>query len=127
MPHLEHTDTHGRILACDMVVDAPGGGQWKRLFATAIGLMALGWVMSCGTRWYDVDAEPTGGTEASVVAEHPVVPDRDAFSRWRAKLERRQWSAVLAEPPFVMPPQPRLQMELLDDERATGHSLVHDF
>lgn len=96
-------------LACDLVAGAPGGPYWKRLFATALGLMALGWLMSCGTRWYDVDPEPAFGAKASVIAEHPVVPDRDAFARWRAKLARGQWSAVLAEPPFVLPPEPRLR------------------
>lgn len=96
-------------LACDMVVDAPAGKHLRRSFAAAIGLMALGWVMTCGTRWYDVEPEPAIGAQASFIAQHPIVPDRDSFSRWRAKLQRGQWSAVLAEPPFVMPPEPRLR------------------
>jgi hypothetical protein len=74
-------------------------------------LMALGYVMSCGTRWYDVSpndlrtqAPTPPETEDNGTAEHPVVPVRAVVAEWYDKLKNGQWNEVLAEPPFVPPP-----------------------
>jgi hypothetical protein len=84
------------------------------MFGWAVLLMGLGYLMSCGTRWYDVPAAKlaalppvVAATETAKVSDHPVVPDAEAFAAWWSKLKRGEWSSVLAEPPFVMPPDPQ--------------------
>jgi len=101
-------------LACDGIAGALGRPRLGRMFGWAILLMGLGYLMSCGTRWYDVPAAKlaalspvAAATETAKVADHPVVPDAEAFSAWWSKLKRGERSSVLAEPPFVMPPEPR--------------------
>jgi hypothetical protein len=114
-------------LACDGIASAVGRPRLGRMFAAAILLMGLGYLISCGTRWYDTpaaqlaalpplatpgQADPKTGrtpTGEAKVAEHPVIPDSAAVTAWSAKLKRGEWSAVLAEPPFVMPPEPRFR------------------
>jgi predicted acyltransferase len=41
-------------LVCDAVLDAPGRAPLFRLTLAAVGLMALGYIFSCGTRLYDL-------------------------------------------------------------------------
>jgi hypothetical protein len=86
-------------LTCDAVVDAHRP-RLAWLFAGAFFLMAFAYVMSCGTRWYDVPADEVGAQRGEL-AEQPVIPDGRAFARWQARLQAGEWSAVLAEPPFI--------------------------
>ena len=82
-------------LACDvMTTDAAPIG---RLFRWAVGLMALGWVISCGTRAYDVPSDQVWSRRARKLAEDPVIPGTET-------LQERPAGLLLAEPPFVPPP-----------------------
>jgi hypothetical protein len=88
-------------LACDAIVS--GGSRWRvpGLFAVAILLMGLGYIFSCGTRFYDVPAEMVESLRSKKLAEDPVWPSRE---RIQAKLQSGDLSQLLAEPPFVPPP-----------------------
>lgn len=79
-------------LACDAVRNATGERRWTRLVAPACGLMLLGWLLSCGTRCYDVPVERQAELRQVKLAESPVVPRSWPASGW------------LAEPPFTPPP-----------------------
>ncbi|HTI49368.1 MAG TPA: hypothetical protein VL475_00400, partial [Planctomycetaceae bacterium] len=104
--------------ACDAVVaDGPRGRLIAKLLGWGVLLMAIGWVISCGTRWSDVtEAELQAESAAprdpalgdvSRLGANPVIPSGEAFGRWFTSLKAGEWSAVLAEPPFVPPPHSR--------------------
>jgi predicted acyltransferase len=84
-------------LACDAVTSAGPGRGAVRMLAWSLALMALGYALSCATRLYDV---PAGGREPSAhLAASPVLPPLD-------RLAGRDLTSLLAEPPFVPPPEP---------------------
>lgn len=98
--------------ACDVVAGAEGRPRMGKLLTWGAVLMALAWVMSCGTRMYDVPA--------SVVAELKAAEDqKPADERVNLKLApdpvfppmekvkahfQKPLSELLCEPPFVPPP-----------------------
>jgi predicted acyltransferase len=94
-------------LACDVVL-APRSqaGMLARLFIWGAVLMACGWILSCGTRWYDVPADEVSKrtNEKDKVALQPVIPSKERFDEWSTNLKQQHWSSVRAEPPFVPPP-----------------------
>jgi len=81
-------------LACD-IATAQGRNTLGKLFAGAAGLMAIGYLLSCGTTLYDVPAEDVEPLRAQVRALDPVFPSAERFTspalRW-------------AEAPFVPTP-----------------------
>jgi predicted acyltransferase len=82
--------------ACDAVTGP--GFRVRNLVAWSCVIMVLGYALSCGTRLYDVLAEErTPG--AGQLAASPVVFGGDA-------LRGRDLSSLLAELPFVPPPDP---------------------
>lgn len=84
-------------LACDAVVGA-GSPKLVKMLAWSMALMALGYGVSCGTRLYDVRP-----------AEQAPPPPKLADSPVRISSDRlrgRDFSTLLAEPPFVPPPPP---------------------
>ncbi|MFN8710579.1 MAG: hypothetical protein ACK50J_28225, partial [Planctomyces sp.] len=46
-------------LTCDAVVGTPGQPQLKKLAIWSVALMGLAYILSCGTRLYDVPPETT--------------------------------------------------------------------
>lgn len=80
----------------------------RRSIAWGLGCMLVAWLMSCGTRMYDVD---TGGLAAGEdgqvatidgkIAAFPVVPPASQIAGKWEPFRLSQW---LAEPPFVPPP-----------------------
>lgn len=86
-------------------------GTW--LLFWAIALSALGWALSCGTRWSDVPAEEPipDTTPVPVLAMDPVYPPRETLTRWWNDLLAKKWNLTLAEPPFVPPPHSRDEIE----------------
>ena len=66
--------------------------------------MAIGWILSCGTRMYDVPPSDVAKLEKERLAKDPVLPSRPQFERWQTGLKEKRWSEVLVEPPFVPPP-----------------------
>jgi predicted acyltransferase len=95
-------------LACDAVMmPRSRTGMLARLFIWGAVLMAFGWILSCGTRWYDVPAEHVALFAREKLAKEPVIPTNEQFEEWRTNLQQRHWSRVLAEPPFVPPPHSR--------------------
>ncbi len=121
-------------LACDAIADAAGRPKLGRLFVWSIVIMAAGWLMSCGTRMYDVpigedgklqpELAPSEKVESNpssdvsgkdpapkkaksrnaALSRNPVVPPKEAFDRWTSAIAAGRWNEALAEPPFVPPP-----------------------
>lgn len=80
-------------LACDMVVSQGARTPWTKLIVASIVLMAAGWGLSCGTRFYDVPPQRVEELKEQLLAENPVLP----------RGEQLQFRG-LAEAPFVQPP-----------------------
>ncbi len=85
-------------LACDAVM-AAGGFRILRAGAAGLAMMAAAWLLSCGTRLYDVPPGRQSEIETQTLAQDPVIPRSERFSG-------RDPAAYLAEPPFVPPPPP---------------------
>jgi predicted acyltransferase len=95
--------------ACDWFVpdDSSIGKQFNQDQAIGVSvlfaclLMALGYIFSCGTRFYDVVPGATASESVAKLAPDPVLPDP---SRRSSKLHEESATKWLAEPPFVKPP-----------------------
>src|SRR5262245_48048834 len=85
-------------LACDAVAGAAAGSRAGPMLAWALVLMAVGYGLSCGTRFYDVAVTESGPPPAKL-ADSPVLPSPE-------RIPGRDLTALLAEPPFVPPPGP---------------------
>lgn len=118
--------TWGGTLACDLVQSRRH--VTRRLILIGASLAVMGWLGSCGTRWYDqIPGKGTTLAGAGLVtgegtlAVEPVIP-LHGRSAWG-------W----AEPPFVPPPESRLLNYWMMSQRggtptylifATGFSLL---
>jgi len=92
-------------LACDAVMNPRSrAALLSHLFVWGALLMAIGWIFSCGTRWYDVPADKVSADKSQKLAKNPVIPSREQFEPWLDNLKKGKWADVLAEPPFVPPP-----------------------
>jgi predicted acyltransferase len=87
--------------ACDAVASADERPKFGRLVGWSIVIMALGYAISCGTRFYDVPADQVEALSGQKLATDPVLPPADVV---QAKLKSGDISSLLAEPPFVPPP-----------------------
>lgn len=92
--------------ACDWVVSASVRRPLLRLLVCSVFLMSLGYLMSCGTRFYDVGTTTVTEVTDSKLAAHPVVPAHAQIDSW---LQLSDWQDRLAEPPFVPPPGQQLR------------------
>jgi predicted acyltransferase len=115
-------------LACDAVMGqrAAGTGRGRMLTGLvmwSLALMALGWGISCGTRWYDIAEGGNADRPAGKLSEHPVFPPQDAFQRWMDDAKAGRWDRVLAEPPFVPPPHSRDRKTVGSKEIEVDNSL----
>lgn len=82
-------------LAYDAVAAAPAGRSAPRLACWGLGLMVVGYALSCLSMLYDGESpSPPANSAAS-----PVWPPLD-------RLSGRSVSSLLAEPPLVQPPPP---------------------
>jgi predicted acyltransferase len=91
-------------LACDALVKRADDVRVGPLVSWSLLLMTLGWLMSCGTRLYDVlPSESATVPGFSKLASDPVIP---RSARW----EGRDISTLIAEPPFVPPPPPNQRL-----------------
>jgi predicted acyltransferase len=93
-------------LTCDAVVAHEGRPPVFPLIFWAVVLMGLGYVLSCGTRLYDVPAENVQAQAARRLAAEPVLPPPESLLRLHEAVQRGQWRELLAEPPFGPPPHP---------------------
>ena len=80
-------------VACDWLAFQDGRTPWSRISAISMVLMAAGWILSCGTRFYDVPQTHLESTSDQRLAENPVFPGGDQL----------QFRGV-AEAPFIQPP-----------------------
>lgn len=80
-------------VACDLVTQPDLRGRWLRLLSGAVALMGLGWILSCGTRFYDVPSNQVTALRDIRLDAHPVIPTPDQMV-FRGG----------AELPFVRPP-----------------------
>lgn len=88
-------------LACDAVLAAAGRPSIAKLLAWSAALMLLGYAFSCGTRLYDVPPSMVESLRSRKLAQDPVFPPRDHV---RQHFASRDPTRLLAEPPFVPPP-----------------------
>ncbi|MES2793493.1 MAG: hypothetical protein V4719_28025, partial [Planctomycetota bacterium] len=88
-------------LACDLFLQPRRSANIAKALCAAIFLMSLGYAFSCGTRFYDVAPELVDSLSKEKLAAHPVLPSREQID---AKLTNGPLTALLAEPPFVPPP-----------------------
>lgn len=83
-------------LACDVMTSNHKYRAW-RLLCGAAALMVIGWVLSCGTRMYDVPVDQVETQQRRKLADEPVFPG------WE-RLGQLTGEKKVAEPPFVPPP-----------------------
>jgi predicted acyltransferase len=96
-------------LACDWFVPNDSSNSKSMGPAKAIGLslvtacflMLLGYIFSCGTRFYDIISTESKTEAVTKLAKDPVLPDA---TRRNNKMQDESPNAWLAEPPFVKPP-----------------------
>ena len=89
--------------ACDAVAAALASGRRPPLLKMTLWsfvIMAMAWVMSCGTRMYDVPPSQREALKDQKLAERPAFPTMEHV---RAHFQK-PWPELLAEPPFVHPP-----------------------
>ncbi len=112
-------------LAYDIIQRHASVGAARRLIGWGLLLMLVGYGLSCLTRLYDLPSDASQDVTALVhssnheSAASPVIPD---FSRAAG----RKWSQLLAEPPFVPPPEfeQRSRNYWMMDKRITSQSFV---
>ncbi|MBL8848946.1 MAG: DUF1624 domain-containing protein [Planctomycetaceae bacterium] len=89
--------------ACDIVAEARISGQVPplgRMTAYAFITMFAAWVMSCGTRIYDVHESQREALAAQKIGDNPVFPTMDMLrEHFKKPIDR-----LIAEPPFIHPP-----------------------
>ena len=94
-------------LACDAVMSTRNRKQLiGSLMGGAVLLMSLGYLISCGTRFYDVPPEMVESLQDQKLAEHPVWPTTEQIE---ATLGTGRLSRCMAEPPFVPAPDSKLR------------------
>lgn len=89
--------------ACDAVVTARSTGRRPPLLKMAFYAcltMAIAWVISCGTRMYDVPVSQRESLKDQKLADHPAFPPIDVIKDHFKK----PLPDLLAEPPFIHPP-----------------------
>ena len=92
-----------------------------KIFLFAVVLMLIGYVLSCGTRLYDMPLKAPTIEKTEGMNETEYQAAKEAAEKKRGKLAKnpmwpdfskakgRNWRDLLAEPPFVMPPHPDQQ------------------
>ncbi len=98
--------------ACDAIAGAKGKPKLGLLVLGSFLLMGFGWVISCGTRMYDVPPDKVEEMAGQKLADDPVFPPMD---RIKAHFEQDR-SQLLAEPPFVPPPHSAVSGGAAGDE-----------
>jgi hypothetical protein len=96
-------------LTCDVVTGAQQRPPLLPMLFWAALLMGLGYLVSCGTRLYDVPPQAEAPVEK--LATQPVLPPSEALSTARERIQQGQFTQLLAEPPFVPPPHPAEQLD----------------
>ncbi len=94
--------------ACDWFVDglAAGksvGGTVAKAVLVSLLVMGIGYLLSCGTRLYDIAAEDVAANHTVKLAPDPVWPSAERISAKRAQAQGEA-AAWLAEMPFVQAP-----------------------
>jgi predicted acyltransferase len=82
-------------LACDAVTVSDGRPRVVKMIVWSAILMALGYLVSCGTTLYDVPEDQIAAVKDQLRPDDAVVPSRE-----RLESHKIAW----AEPPFVPPP-----------------------
>jgi predicted acyltransferase len=93
----------GGTLAYDLVSAESPRRSAARMVTWGVGLMLLAYALSCLTRLYDVlPGSPESPADRKDIAVSPVWPPFET-------LRSRPLSSLLAEPPFVAPPPPKIR------------------
>ena len=98
-------------LACDVFVRPRselqiGSLALVKVFLASLLLMGLGYILSCGTRLYDVPESQVDELRGKKLAVDPVWPTQTRIDAKRGMVKEQSagLSAWLAEPPFIKPP-----------------------
>lgn len=87
-------------LTCDFIANSEGFPQLKKLVIWSVLIMGFAWILSCGTRMYDVPEAQVEPLKEERLAIDPVFPTSET---WQDHLQK-PWPDWLAEPPFIPPP-----------------------
>lgn len=88
----------GGTLAADLMMQGHSASKVSRqTLAYGCGVMLLAYILSCGSRLYDVKFDVTPNPVLPQFALSPIIPSWDS-------LGKREISSLLTEPPFVAPP-----------------------
>jgi len=98
-------------LTADYFLATDNGVPIRRVVGTAVGLMAIGYLLSGGARYYDVEAGRQASEPVARIAESPVVPPRATVAQAWMEFASGNRTRLLAEPPFVPPPHPPGQID----------------
>ncbi|MEQ1828841.1 MAG: DUF5009 domain-containing protein [Pirellula sp.] len=97
-------------LACDALVRPKSemnlGTTLTQIFGASVLLMAVGYLISCGTRLYDVPEDQIEVLKNEKLATDPVWPSSE---RIQSKSKESKLGDWLAEAPFVKPPEKDLR------------------
>jgi predicted acyltransferase len=93
-------------LACDAVADAEGHPRLTPLAVSAVALMGLGYLFSCGATLYNVPPDQVAAMRGEKLAADPVIPAAERWRAARARLDTGGWTTLLAAPPFFPPSHP---------------------
>ena len=101
-------------LACDTLFKSSHAKQigskiLGRIMVSSFILMLLGYCISCGTRFYDVDALQVETLEKIGDSVDPVIPSLERINAKIASAKEKGVMAWFAEPPFIRPPQKELR------------------
>ena len=89
-------------LAYDSVARSESRRRLAPMLIWSMLLMAAGYVLSCGTRFYDVPGDSQ--RPAAKLAAQSVIPTSEQLAIAREKFMSGHSRQLLAEPPFVPPP-----------------------
>lgn len=112
-------------LAYDMMQGSKPNAALRRMFLAGVFLMALGYGLSCLTRFYDIHA----GTEQDKLAlrtAHAASPVLPSWSHRPWQGVNGDWLACLADAPFLVPPplEQRSHNYWMMDKRVVTQSFV---
>ena len=101
-------------LACDAFLKPRsalkiGSPILVRVLVSSLLLMLLGYCISCGTRFYDVQESQVETLKKDAISVDPVVPSLERINAKIASVNEKGMTVWFAEPPFFKPPQKELR------------------
>ena len=99
-------------LSCDAILGTKGRSQLLALALCSVGLMGLGYMFSCGSKFYDVPAGRVDLQSTEQFSPQPILPSQETMTTACMNIRQGNWSELLVEPPFVPPRHPEGEINL---------------